>query len=128
MGAIPHTSRPGEVAAAARTSAQRDEPEQAPPWRPEDGPQPDMSVWPYSGRPALSVRIGARWIYAPVTARADYEDGRIAYHVTIVLPEPLSGGQLGAFHRAYWWPQAGRLKVAHGPQVPPIPGRGNTAA
>ncbi|WP_405778813.1 hypothetical protein OG512_00725 [Streptomyces sp. NBC_01378] len=30
-----------------------EEPEQALPWRPEDGPTPAVRTWPYGGRPAL---------------------------------------------------------------------------
>lgn len=84
-----------------------DEPEQAPPWREEHGPPPVRRCWDYAGRPALKVRINGRWQYAPIGSRADYPDGRVAYHVTIQMPG-------GGAHRAYWWPQDG-LRRGYGP-------------
>jgi hypothetical protein len=91
-----------------------DEPEQVPPWREGDGPPPTMWVWPGGHQPALKVRVDGRWVTAVVEARADYPDGRVAYHVDITFPEPSSGGT----HRAYWWPQDG-LRVAWRSSVEP---------
>ncbi|MEV8398786.1 hypothetical protein [Streptomyces niveus] len=82
------------------------EPEQAPPWREGLGPRPTMRSWDYADRPALEVLLGGRWRYCVVGARADWVDGRVAYHVTVPSP---SGS--GGAHRAYWWPQEG-LRVA----------------
>lgn len=81
------------------------EPEQAPPWREELGPRPTVRSWDYPDRPALEVLLDGRWRYCVVGARADWADGRVAYHVTV--PSPSGGGG----HRAYWWPQEG-LRVA----------------
>lgn len=78
------------------------EPVQAPPHRPEHGPPPTMRCWDYADEPTLKVRINGKWQHCPVGARADYADGRVAYHVTIQMPE--AGG---GTHRAYWWPQDG---------------------
>jgi len=84
----------------------RSEPETAPPWREAHGPRPTMRSWDYADRPALEALIDGRWRYCPVGARADYADGRVAYHVTVWT---LRTG--GGTHRAYWWPQEG-LRVA----------------
>ncbi|MEV0779160.1 hypothetical protein [Streptomyces sp. NPDC050428] len=78
------------------------EPEQAPPWREEHGPRPATRSWDYGDRPALEVRLEGKWRYCTVGARADWADGRVAYHVDVPAP---SGG--GWTHRAYWWPQDG---------------------
>ncbi|WP_158857537.1 hypothetical protein [Streptomyces sp. NRRL B-1347] len=86
-----------------------EEPEQAPPWRPEHGPAPQVHTWPCGGRPALEVYANGRWRYAPVGARHDYADGRVAYLVEVDLD-----GSTSVSHRAYWWPQPG-LRKAHGP-------------
>ncbi|MEU6965133.1 hypothetical protein [Streptomyces chrestomyceticus] len=76
-----------------------EEPEQAPPWREGDGPRPRVSCWPAGARPALYVTLRrggrAEERYAPVTARHDYQDGRVAYHVEIKVVD-------GTVHRAYW--------------------------
>lgn len=92
-----------------------EEPVLAPPWREEDGPGPVMWVWPDGAQPALRVKLEDRWTVAPVTARADYADGRVAYHVVVTLPPPSEGGA----HRAYWWPSP-RLRVAWGSAVEPV--------
>ncbi|MFK8851654.1 hypothetical protein [Streptomyces sp. Ac-502] len=90
-------------------SGRFEEPEQAPPWRPEEGPQPQVWCFPAGDRPALYVslrRDGREEVrYAPVTARHDYPDGRVACHVEIKIDD-------GTVHRAYWWPQPS-LRVAH---------------
>ncbi len=44
---------------------QIEEPEQVPPWRPENGPQPRVWCWPSGDRPALYVYDGGKWKYAP---------------------------------------------------------------
>lgn len=86
------------------------EPEQAPPWRPEHGPPPKVWTWPPGDRPALRVWANGAWRYAAVTARHDYEDGRYAYHVEIDVD-----GSASVKHRAYWWrPETGRIKLLHG--------------
>lgn len=82
------------------------EPEQAPPWRPDLGPRPTMRSWDYPDRPALEVLLDGRWRYCVVGARADWADGRVAYHVDV--PAPVGGG---GTRRAYWWPQEG-IRVA----------------
>jgi hypothetical protein len=68
-----------------------------------------MWTWLPHERPALSVLIDGRWVHAAVTARADYADGRVAYHVVVTLP-----GDEGGHHRAYWWPQEGKLRAVPG--------------
>ncbi len=86
------------------------EPEQAPPWRPEHGPQPTVWTWPPGDRPGLRIWANGAWRYAAVTARHDYEDGRVAYHVLIDVD-----GSTSIKHRAYWWrPEDGRMKPLHG--------------
>jgi len=85
-----------------------DEPEQAPPWRPEMGPPPERWVWPPKDPPALWVRIDGRWCNATVLARDVYADGRVAYRVVVSLRAPYAG----TTERMYWWPQEG-LRVAH---------------
>lgn len=87
-----------------------DEPEQAPPWRPEHGPKLTVWTWPPGDRPGLLVWANGNWRYAAVTARHDYADGRFAYHVEIDVD-----GSTSVKHRAYWWdPEGGRMKPLHG--------------
>lgn len=86
-----------------------DEPEQAPPWRPEYGPKPTVWTWPPGDRPALRVLANGAWRYAAVEARHNYEDGRVAYQVLIDVD-----GSGSMTHRTYWWqPESGRMKRAH---------------
>lgn len=108
---------PGAAGVYAGQVSKHDEPDQAPPWRPESGQPPTVWVWPAGSRPALRVLIDGQWVYAPVRARHDWPDGRCAYHVDVVLP-----GHMSTVHRAYWWPQEGRLQVSHGSAVEPSTG------
>lgn len=85
------------------------EPEQARPWRAEDGPQPRVQTWSNSERPALRVWSCGAWRWAGVIARQDWPDGRVAYQVEID-----AAGTTSVRTRAYWWPQPG-LRVAHIP-------------
>ncbi|AWI32629.1 hypothetical protein [Streptomyces tirandamycinicus] len=89
------------------------EPEQAPPWRPEDGPAPTVWLWPAGNRPGLFVLVNGRWRYAVVQARHDYPDGRVSYQVEVDVH-----GSTSITSRSYWWPQEG-LKAAHGSTVEP---------
>ncbi|MFI1205596.1 hypothetical protein ACH4VR_40280 [Streptomyces sp. NPDC020883] len=91
-----------------------DEPDQEPPWTPADGPLPDVWTWPPGARPALEALIDGQWVYAPVRSYYTGVDGRRVYQVDIVMP-----GETSARHRAYPWPQRGRLRKAHSSQVPP---------
>lgn len=95
---------------------ERDEPEQTPPWRPEDGPRPQVKSWPPGARPALRALIDGQWVYAPVRSCYVGADGRVVYQVDVVMP-----GELSARHRAYPWPQPDRLRKAHGSPVQPSP-------
>lgn len=95
-----------------RVSDTPPEPAEARPWRPEDGPEPRVTVYPPGRGPGLAVWVGGRWQYAFVRARHDWADGRTAYHVDLALPGP--HGHAESVRRAYWWPQTG-LRVVHGP-------------
>lgn len=92
-----------------------DEPEQAPPWRPEHGPEPQLTHYPHGHRPMLAALVDGRWRTMLVHSRADYPDGRVAYRGDIHLPDHEQPGYTVSHYRAYWWPQPGRLKVAHPP-------------
>ncbi|MGW7090026.1 hypothetical protein ACWGH2_41955 [Streptomyces sp. NPDC054871] len=103
------------------------EPVEARPWRPEDGPEPDVTTWPSGSRPALSVWSRGAWRHAPVTARQVWADGRVFYQVTVDLR-----GNLAVSARTYEWPQPG-LRVAERPSAavggekpirPPASGKG----
>lgn len=83
-----------------------EEPEPARPWRPEDGPRPQVWTWPRSDRPALRVWSAGAWRYAPVLARQDWADGAVYYQVSVDL---LGDTRVGT--RLYRWPQPG-LRVA----------------
>ncbi|WP_301128624.1 hypothetical protein [Streptomyces cacaoi] len=68
---------------------------EAPPWRPDLGPEPRMRR--YDTPPLLLVRIEGRWRRCVVEARSDWADGRVAYHVELTLPG------VGTVYRTYWW-------------------------
>ncbi|MFE7212447.1 hypothetical protein ACFU93_21130 [Streptomyces sp. NPDC057611] len=78
------------------------EPVPARPWRPEDGPQPQVWTWPTGDRPALWVLSGGRWRYAPVLARQDWVDGSVYYQVEVDLL-----GDTSVTGQMYRWPQPG---------------------
>ncbi|MER7952042.1 hypothetical protein ABTY59_32090 [Streptomyces sp. NPDC096079] len=84
------------------------EPEQSRPWRPEDGPPPQVWTWPKGDRPALEVWSAGRWRYAPVAARHDYPDGTVRYQVDVDLR-----GTTMVTSATYEWPQPG-VRVSHG--------------
>ncbi|MFI7415295.1 hypothetical protein ACIBU0_42345 [Streptomyces sp. NPDC049627] len=84
------------------------EPEPARPWRPSDGPEPEVSTWPPGDRPALEVWSAGKWRYAAVTARQDWADGTIRYQVLVDLL-----GDTTVTSRTYQWPQPG-LRRCHG--------------
>ncbi|WP_326844560.1 hypothetical protein OHB33_41165 (plasmid) [Streptomyces sp. NBC_01558] len=84
-----------------------EDPVEAQPWREGDGPQPSVWTWPLTDPPALWVRQNGSWRWAPVTARQDWPDGRVAYQVLID-----TDGTTSKSHRTYWWPHNG-LRVAH---------------
>jgi hypothetical protein len=92
-----------------------DEPEQATPWRPEDGPEPESLRYRHGHRPALHVLVDRRWRLMIVDTRDTYADGRVAYHGDMHLPYPTDRRIVMTYRRAYWWPQPGRLRIAHGP-------------
>lgn len=93
-------------------SSPDDIPEPAParPWSPDDGAQPTVTVWPTGNRPALSVRSGGKWRYAPIRARQDWADGRVFYQVEVDLY-----GDTHVTTVLYQWPHPG-LRVAHPPR------------
>ncbi|MFE6522282.1 hypothetical protein [Streptomyces sp. NPDC057794] len=84
-----------------------EEPQPARPWRPEDGPQPEVWTWPAGDRPALEVWSGGRWRYAPVRQRQNWADGTVRYQVEVDLD-----GSRSVRTRTYQWPHEG-LRVAH---------------
>ncbi|PNG22313.1 hypothetical protein [Streptomyces cahuitamycinicus] len=85
-----------------------EEPTPARPWRPEDGPPPEVWTWPHGDRPALEVRSAGKWRYAPVMARQNWADGTVRYQVEVDLH-----GTTSVTARTYVWPHPG-LRVAHG--------------
>ncbi|MCU4750264.1 hypothetical protein [Streptomyces sp. G-5] len=87
---------------------------EARPWRPEDGPEPQVWVWPYGTEPALWVGVGGQWRRATVRARQDHADGRTVYQTLVDLD-----GSSEVLTRSYQWPQAG-LRLAHRGSAPPI--------
>lgn len=72
------------------------------PWRPEDGPSPEVWTWPRGDRPALWVWSAGRWRYAPVLARQNWADGTVRYQVEA----DLLGDTTVTVH-AYQWPHPG---------------------
>lgn len=72
-----------------------------------DWPEPVVWLWPRVGRPALWVWSHGAWRWAPVVARQDWPDGRVAYQVEVDLT-----GSTSVTCRTYWWPHEG-LRVAH---------------
>lgn len=76
------------------------------PWRPEDGPRPQVWTWPRTDRPALRVMSGGQWRYAPVTQRQTWADGSTRYQVEVDLD-----GDTRVRLITYQWPQPG-LRVA----------------
>ncbi|MFF4276193.1 hypothetical protein [Streptomyces sp. NPDC001536] len=91
------------------------EPKQARPWRQEDGPEPQVTVYPNVGAPALSVWSAGAWRYARVRARqvwppsAKWPHGRLLYQVEVDLL-----GDTTVRMVMYEWPQEG-LRVAERP-------------
>ncbi|MFE4580175.1 hypothetical protein [Streptomyces chartreusis] len=84
------------------------EPEPARPWRPEDGPPPEVWTWPAGDRPALGVWSGGHWRYAAVMARQDWADGTVRYQVSVDLR-----GNTTVVSRTYVWGHPG-LRKCHG--------------
>lgn len=93
-----------------------EEPQPARPWRPEDGPRPQVWTWPNNARPALAVWSAGRWRYASVRARQVWGDGSVYYQVLVDLH-----GDTRVTTRLYRWPQPG-LRVAHRSPVKPSQG------
>lgn len=85
--------------------------EEAPPWRPEDGPAPIVTTWPRAARPALKIRVKGTWRYASVTARQEWANGRVAYQVELD-----ADGSTAVTQRTFWWGQPG-VRFAHGSPV-----------
>lgn len=73
---------------------------EARPWRSADGPAPRMHSYPPGARPLMTIRIEGAWRVCPVRSRADWPDGRVAYHVDVKLQR---NGVTGTYPRAYWW-------------------------
>ncbi|MFK0279485.1 hypothetical protein ACIQVL_03290 [Streptomyces sp. NPDC090499] len=81
------------------------EPEPARPWRPEDGPRPEVWTWPNRDRPALEVWSAGAWRHAPVMARQNWPDGTVRYQVEVDLR-----GDTMVTINTYQWPQPGLRK------------------
>jgi hypothetical protein len=79
-----------------------EEPQPARPWRPEDGPRPQVWTWPAGARPALAIWSAGRWRYAPVRARQDWADGTVRYQVEVDL-----NGTSSVRTLTYQWPHEG---------------------
>lgn len=84
-----------------------EEPQPALPWRPQDGPAPEVWTWPADDRPALEVWSAGRWRYAPVRQQQNWADGTIRYQVEVDLH-----GTASVTTRMYQWPHPG-LRLAH---------------
>lgn len=80
-------------------------PEQARPWRPEDGPRPGVWTWPNGERPSLKVWSAGAWRTARVMARQNWADGSVRYQVEVDLR-----GDTMVTIRTYQWPQPGLRK------------------
>ncbi|MGW4731818.1 hypothetical protein ACWEQC_22090 [Streptomyces shenzhenensis] len=76
------------------------------PWRPEDGPQPEVWTWPRTDRPALWVMSAGQWRHAPVLARQIWRGGTVRYQIEVDLY-----GDTTIQIVTYEWPQPG-LRVA----------------
>jgi hypothetical protein len=98
------------------------EPEQSRPWRPEDGPEPTVTVWPPGERPALEVWCRGKWRYAPVTARQDWPDGTVHYQVSVPLHSDMAVTSC-----LYQWPQPGLRAVRSGRPGPAAAPESRTA-
>lgn len=88
---------------------------EAPPWREGEGPAPRMHVYVRGEQPAMQVYTEGRWRSCVVQARADWFDGRVAYHVAVTL---YRAGAEGVCLRAYWW-DAAAMRPAAGYRPPP---------
>lgn len=94
---------------------------EAPPWRPEAGPEPQVTAYLPGHRPLLRVRIDGEWRTATVRARHDYPPGdypnagRVAYQVDIRLPAkpgyPDDPRAMETYSRTYWWDPAAMRAV-----------------
>ncbi|MFD6751496.1 hypothetical protein [Streptomyces anthocyanicus] len=93
-----------------------EEPQQARPWRPEDGPSPEVWTWPRTDLPALRVWSAGAWRYASVVSRPNFSDGTVRYQVEVDLR-----GDTAVSTVTYQWPQPG-LRFAHGSSVEPVQG------
>ncbi|HET6857186.1 MAG TPA: hypothetical protein VFH94_08840 [Streptomyces sp.] len=88
-------------------SATIPEPVPSRPWRPEDGPRPQVWTWPPTDRPVLEVWLAGAWRTARVLARQNWADGSTHYQVQMSLL-----GDEAVTIRKYRWPQPG-LRAAH---------------
>lgn len=86
------------------------------PWNPSDGPEPEVWTWPRTDRPAMWVRAGGRWRWAPVMAKQVWADGSTYYQLEVDVR-----GDNSVTPRLYQWPQLG-LSVAHMPRSRPSRG------
>jgi hypothetical protein len=75
--------------------------EEVRPWRPGDGPQPKVHVYPAGQRPMMRVQAQGRWHTATVLARYDFPGGKVAYQVDIDLT--IDGSHHVGTTRTYWW-------------------------
>ncbi|MFK8844133.1 hypothetical protein [Streptomyces sp. Ac-502] len=76
-------------------------PEQIPPWRPEDGPEPRVRCRPPGDQATLYIDVGAG-TYAPVVARLGHADGRTEYQVAFQADRGRR-----TVHQASWRPRPG---------------------
>lgn len=78
-----------------------------PPWRPSDGPEPTVLVYPHRQRPTLQVRYRGAWLTGEVYGRQDWANGAVIYQINFLA-------EMGSsIIRAYRWPQPGlRLPAA----------------
>lgn len=108
-GEVLRRAAPGgrpERAAYSRGMSTIPEPQPARPWRPENGPPPEVWTWPNGDRPALKVWSAGAWRLAPVMARQNWADGTVRYQVEVDLR-----GDTMVTVRTYQWPQPGLRKA-----------------
>jgi hypothetical protein len=95
------------------------EAEEARPWREDSGvPQPTVHLYPRIGRPVLWVYTGGAWRWAPVGARHDWPDGRVAYQCEVRLVD--RDGVPYTSERVYVWGGPGVVVADPGRTTPTV--------
>ncbi|MEU4093279.1 DUF6233 domain-containing protein [Streptomyces sp. NPDC026673] len=66
------------------------------------GQRPRTHGWAPADRPRMQIHVEGAWRWATVRQRQDWPDGRVAYQVDILLPDP-EFGRDAHYIRSYWW-------------------------